>query len=141
MLAGLELAHMPIRSRVEEPAPCACLWKASTASVSASASICSSTSAASFSDSRRITKAFTAKRGLRSFRTRFAKEFPEAVACLERGFSDATALLAHTLDRSRIKTIAPDGDLKIGDRVVVDVPKGTTEARQIRFGARFEWAG
>ena len=27
------------------------------------------------------------------------------------------------------------GDLKIGDRVVVDVPKGSTEARQIRFGA------
>jgi len=35
-----------------------------------------------------------AKRGLRSFRTRFAKEFPEAVACLERGFSDATAYYA-----------------------------------------------
>lgn len=27
------------------------------------------------------------------------------------------------------------GDLKVGDRVVVDVPKGTTEARLIRFGA------
>lgn len=27
------------------------------------------------------------------------------------------------------------GELKIGDRVVVDVPKGTTEARLIRFGA------
>lgn len=26
------------------------------------------------------------------------------------------------------------GELKIGDRVVVDVPKGTTEARLIRFG-------
>jgi putative transposase len=35
-----------------------------------------------------------AKRGLRSFRARFAKEFPEAVACLERGFSDATAYYA-----------------------------------------------
>jgi hypothetical protein len=27
------------------------------------------------------------------------------------------------------------GDLKIGDRVVIDVPKGTTEARLIKFGA------
>lgn len=35
-----------------------------------------------------------AKRGLRSFRTRFAKEFPEAVECLERGFSDATTYYA-----------------------------------------------
>ena len=26
-------------------------------------------------------------------------------------------------------------DLKVGDRVVVDVPKGSTEARLIRFGA------
>jgi putative transposase len=34
------------------------------------------------------------KQKLRSFRTRFAKEFPEAVACLERGFSDATAYYA-----------------------------------------------
>lgn len=32
-----------------------------------------------------------AKRGLRSFCSRFGKEFPEAVACLERGFADATA--------------------------------------------------
>ena len=27
------------------------------------------------------------------------------------------------------------GELKIGDRVIIDVPKGTTEARLIRFGA------
>lgn len=27
------------------------------------------------------------------------------------------------------------GDLKVGDRVVIDVPKGTTEARLIKFGA------
>jgi hypothetical protein len=30
---------------------------------------------------------------------------------------------------------APAGELKVGDRVVVDVPKGATEARLIRFGA------
>ncbi len=35
-----------------------------------------------------------AKRKLRSFRVRFAKEFPEAVACLERGFADATSYFA-----------------------------------------------
>jgi len=35
-----------------------------------------------------------AKRNLRSFRARFAKQFPEAVACLERGFTDATAYFA-----------------------------------------------
>lgn len=35
-----------------------------------------------------------AKRNLRSFRTRFAKQFPEAVACLERGFADATTYFA-----------------------------------------------
>jgi putative transposase len=35
-----------------------------------------------------------AKRGLRSFCSRFGKEFPEAVACLERGFADATAYYA-----------------------------------------------
>lgn len=35
-----------------------------------------------------------AKRGLRSFSSRFGKEFPEAVACLERGFADATAYYA-----------------------------------------------
>lgn len=35
-----------------------------------------------------------AKRGLRSFCSRFSKEFPEAVACLERGFADATAYYA-----------------------------------------------
>ena len=26
-------------------------------------------------------------------------------------------------------------DLKVGDRVIIDVPKGTTEAHEIRFGA------
>jgi len=26
-------------------------------------------------------------------------------------------------------------DLKVGDRVVIDVPKGTSEAHEIRFGA------
>lgn len=36
----------------------------------------------------------TAKRNLRSFRLRFAKQFPEAVACLERGFADATTYFA-----------------------------------------------
>ena len=35
-----------------------------------------------------------AKRNLRSFRLRFAKQFPEAVACLERGFADATTYFA-----------------------------------------------
>ena len=35
-----------------------------------------------------------AKRGLRTFRERFAKQFPEAVACLERGFADATTYFA-----------------------------------------------
>ena len=30
---------------------------------------------------------------------------------------------------------ARPADLKVGDRVVIDVPKGTTEARLIRFGA------
>jgi putative transposase len=35
-----------------------------------------------------------AKRGLRSFCSRFGKEFPEAVTCLERGFADATAYYA-----------------------------------------------
>jgi transposase-like protein len=36
----------------------------------------------------------TAKRNLSSFRHRFAKQFPEAVACLERGFADATSYFA-----------------------------------------------
>jgi len=36
----------------------------------------------------------TAKRRLRSFHARFAKQFPEAVACLERGFADATTYFA-----------------------------------------------
>lgn len=35
-----------------------------------------------------------AKRNLRRFRTQFAKQFPEAVACLERGFADATTYFA-----------------------------------------------
>jgi putative transposase len=35
-----------------------------------------------------------AKRNLRTFRLRFAKQFPEAVACLERGFADATTYFA-----------------------------------------------
>jgi len=35
-----------------------------------------------------------AKRNLRTFRARFAKQFPEAVACLERGFADATTYFA-----------------------------------------------
>ena len=35
-----------------------------------------------------------AKQHLRSFRTRFAKQFPEAVDCLERGFTDATTYFA-----------------------------------------------
>ena len=35
-----------------------------------------------------------AKRKLRSFRARFAKEFHEAVACLERGFVDGTQYFA-----------------------------------------------
>lgn len=35
-----------------------------------------------------------AKRNLRSFHSRFAKQFPEAVACLERGFADATSYFA-----------------------------------------------
>ena len=36
----------------------------------------------------------SAKRNLSSFRLRFAKQFPEAVACLERGFADATSYFA-----------------------------------------------
>jgi putative transposase len=36
----------------------------------------------------------TAKLRLQSFRARFAKQFPEAVACLERGFADATTYFA-----------------------------------------------
>lgn len=35
-----------------------------------------------------------AKRNLRQFRLQFAKQFPEAVECLERGFSDATTYYA-----------------------------------------------
>ena len=35
-----------------------------------------------------------AKKNLRGFRTRFVKQFPEAVACLERGFDDATTYFA-----------------------------------------------
>lgn len=35
-----------------------------------------------------------AKRKLRSFRLQFAKQFPEAVACLDRGFADATTYFA-----------------------------------------------
>jgi len=34
------------------------------------------------------------KRKLRAFRLQFGKQFPEAVACLERGFSDATSYFA-----------------------------------------------
>jgi len=46
-----------------------------------------------------------AKRNLKQFRLQFAKQFPEAVECLERGFDDATATslsrgapVAHPLD-------------------------------------------
>jgi transposase-like protein len=35
-----------------------------------------------------------AKKQLRSFRDRFARQFPEAVACLERGFADGTQYFA-----------------------------------------------
>jgi putative transposase len=35
-----------------------------------------------------------AKRNLRAFRLQFAKQFPEAVECLERGFADATTYFA-----------------------------------------------
>ena len=35
-----------------------------------------------------------AKRKLREFARLFGKQFPEAVACLERGFADATAYFA-----------------------------------------------
>ena len=35
-----------------------------------------------------------AKRNLKQFRLRFGKQFPEAVACLERGFADATSYYA-----------------------------------------------
>jgi transposase-like protein len=35
-----------------------------------------------------------AKRNLKRFRLRFSKQFPEAVACLERGFADATSYYA-----------------------------------------------
>ncbi len=35
-----------------------------------------------------------AKRKLRAFKLQFAKQFPEAVACLERGFADATSYFA-----------------------------------------------
>lgn len=35
-----------------------------------------------------------AKKNLKSFHLRFAKQFPEAVACLERGFADATTYFA-----------------------------------------------
>jgi transposase-like protein len=35
-----------------------------------------------------------AKRKLRTFRLQFGKQFPEAVACLERGFADATKYFA-----------------------------------------------
>jgi putative transposase len=35
-----------------------------------------------------------AKRNLRRFQLQFAKQFPEAVACLERGFADATTYFA-----------------------------------------------
>ena len=35
-----------------------------------------------------------AKKNLRGFRTQFVKQFPEAVACLERGFADATTYFA-----------------------------------------------
>lgn len=35
-----------------------------------------------------------AKRNLNRFRMQFATQFPEAVACLERGFADATAYYA-----------------------------------------------
>jgi len=38
-----------------------------------------------------------------------------------------------TFEKSRHK--ATLADLKIGDRVVVDVPKGTNEARVVQFGA------
>jgi len=36
----------------------------------------------------------TAKRKLRAFRLQFGKQFPEAVACLDRGFADATTYFA-----------------------------------------------
>ncbi|HET9627073.1 MAG TPA: IS256 family transposase, partial [Kofleriaceae bacterium] len=35
-----------------------------------------------------------AKRNLKGFHAQFVKQFPEAVACLERGFADATAYFA-----------------------------------------------
>jgi hypothetical protein len=35
-----------------------------------------------------------AKRSLKAFRLQYFKQFPEAVACLERGFDDATTYFA-----------------------------------------------
>ena len=46
-----------------------------------------------------------AKKHLRSFRARFGKQFPEAVACLERGFADATTYFAFPAEhRVRIRS-------------------------------------
>jgi len=45
-----------------------------------------------------------AKRNLRSFRLRFAKQFHEVVACLERGFADATTVHAF----NKITDLTPD---------------------------------
>ena len=47
--------------------------------------------------------------------------------------SSTLALTAQTTYEKSGKTVQV-GALKVGDRVVVDVPKGTKEARLIRFG-------
>ncbi len=48
--------------------------------------------------------------------------------------SSILALTAQTTYEKSGKSVRMS-DLKVGDRVVVDVPKGTKEARLIRFGA------
>ena len=46
-----------------------------------------------------------AKRNLKAFRVQFAKQFPEAVECLERGFDDATTYFAFpAAHHQRIRT-------------------------------------
>lgn len=77
-----------------------------------------------------------AKRNLRSFRTRFAKQFPEAVGCLERGFADATTHFAFPeAHRMRIRSTNGlerlHGEIKRRTRAVGAFPDRASALRLI----------
>jgi transposase-like protein len=77
-----------------------------------------------------------AKRNLKGFRVQFAKQFPEAVACLDRGFDDATRYFAFPdAHRTRIRTTNGlerlHGEIKRRTRAVGAFPDRASALRLI----------